>query len=124
MDALTHLQSRLARIDNPSARAWESVITDAVSDGARGTMRAWMEAHNGARIETLQATVSIDGGIRDLWTPGARILDATRSTFATLNGSRRDYGGCRVLAAGDETLIIVTPWGDDVQLCVYTTRDE
>jgi len=111
------------RADNPAARAWDSVMRDALNLPAAGTVRAWMNAHNGDTVRTLQATVHTSGDVYSVWTPGPRTVTATRAGSVQLDGSTRDYAGLRVAAATPDTLIAVTTWGDDArQVCVYTTR--
>lgn len=78
-------------------------ILDAASgDAPVGTMRAWMTAHNGARVLTVQ--VDTDG--RNAWAPGARVIDASHAGSVRLDGSRRDYAGCRVIATGPSGITI------------------
>ena len=111
------------RADNPAARAWDSVMRDVLNLPATGTARAWMQAHNGDSVRTLQATVHASGDVYSVWTPGARTVDASRAGSVQLDGSARDYSGLRVVSATPDTLIAVTTWGDDArQVCVYTTR--
>jgi hypothetical protein len=101
---------------------WRRVILEAEKAGPRGTMRAWFQARHDAWVYTLQATGSADGEVWNIWTPGLRQIDsAARAGAVSLGGSWRDYAGTRVLAATDDVLVIVAPFGDDVQVAVYAT---
>jgi hypothetical protein len=120
--AIAHVLAFLsARADNAGARAWDTVVRDAAYAGARGTMRAWMEAHTGQDVRTLQANVHTSGDVYSVWTPGGRTVSAVRPGSVRLGESTRDYAGCRVLAATDATLIIATDRVNDAQqVAVYT----
>ena len=61
------------------------------------------------------------GEVRSVWQPGARTVDASRAGGVQLDGSRRDYAGCRVVSASDDVLIVATTWGEDRQVMVYVT---
>ena len=69
-----------------------------------GTMRAWMQAHHGERVDTLQASHS-NGR---LWAPLGRTVDASRATRVELNGSSRHYAGCRVIASSATVLAVTS----------------
>ena len=56
-------------------------------------MKAWMQQHHGKRVHTQQQD-KLTGGV---WVPGPRTVDASRATYVTLGGSRRDYRGMKVL---------------------------
>lgn len=95
-------------------------LIGALTSAPNGTMRAWFQRHDGRTVDTLQATVGNDGRVSNVWTPSGRLIDASRASSVSLNGSTRDYARCRVIAAGDNALIVATPWGDDAtQLCAY-----
>lgn len=80
--------------------------------------KAWVTAHEGARVDTLQASFPDDTGeIYMPWAPANRMVEA-RSTFALFNGSRRDYKGVKVLAS-DENTIVAT---DGEQVWAHTTN--
>lgn len=83
-----------------------ALIRDALDAPARGTMRAWMEAHNGDVVTTVQ--VHRDNG--QAWSPTGRTVDATRAGSVQLSGSIRDYRGMRVLHATDDVLIVSDSW--------------
>lgn len=81
-----------------------NAVRSAYDAPARGTMRAWMEAHNGDVVTTIQARR--DG---HSWCPTGRTVDArSRQGSVQLSGSTRDYAGCRVLHATDDVLIVTT----------------
>ena len=64
-----------------------------------GTMRAWMSAHNGQKVTTIQVNWST-------WAPTGRTIDASRSSYVTFDGSRQDYAGMSVIHADETTLIV------------------
>lgn len=112
--------------ESPARDTWHNAMRTALKSPAAGTMRAWMEAHHDARIQTLQATVSMDAtgenvGIHWMWQPGERTVSATRAGSVTLGESSRDYAGCRVIAASDESLVVASTWGEDRQIIFYLT---
>lgn len=76
-------------------------------------MRAWMESHNGKHVETQQRDV-ITGS---LWTPGPRVVDASRATRVRLGESLRYYEGMRVIKKTADRLIVA----DESHYIVYTT---
>ena len=75
-------------------------------------MNAWMESHHGKRVYTQQRS-AITG---DLWEPGPRTVDATRATYVTLNGSRRDYQGMKIVEKTTDQLIVA----DRAHYIIYT----
>jgi hypothetical protein len=81
-----------------------------------GTLRDWMRAHDGAQVLTLQ--VGTDG--RGAWAPGPRTVDASRASFVMLDGSRRDYAGCRVIATGPHGITVDA----GAQVMAYALADE
>lgn len=83
-----------------------NAIRSAYDAPARGSMRAWMEAHNGATVTTVQ--VHRDNG--QAWSPTGRTVDASRAGSVRLDGSTRDYRGMRVLHATDDVLIVSDSW--------------
>lgn len=111
---------------SPARDIWHTALLAALGSPATGTLRAWMEDHDGASVHTLQATVSMDAtgenvGVRSAWQPGERAISATRAGAVTLGDSSRDYAGCRVIAASDESLVIAATCGDDRQIVFYLT---
>lgn len=98
------LRERLGLSD---AHPW-CVAADMIATGegasARGTLKAWAQSHNGKRVDTFQVQP-----LRE-WRPGARTLKAG-PTFATLDGSRTDYAGNRVIHATDDMIVFTYDWG-------------
>ena len=95
-------------IRDETMRAHVARVYDAtIAAGPRGTMRAWFAAHDGDDVHTLQ------GGPRP-WMPGLRVVDASRATYMTMNGSRRYYAGCRVVGATDDALIVTDSGGTPI----------
>ncbi len=114
--ATTHptgtLEQVLAAATGPRAAALSGALADALAAGPTGTMRSWMEARHGALIDTVQ--VSPLGP----WAPLGRQVNASRATYVTFAGSRRDYAGMRVLGATDQALVVTD--GEDTVLYVDT----
>lgn len=77
----------------------------ALDSSPKGTMRAWMAAHDGELVTTVQ--VDRKAGTR--WAPTGRTVEA-RPSFVLLSGSRRDYKGMRVLHATENALIVADDW--------------
>ncbi len=94
--------------------SWESLFAGA---SAGGTLRDWMASHDGRQIDTFQ----FDRRTQTPWAPGVRTLDASRSTYFTLDGSRRDYAGMSVLAATDSAVAAAS--SDGWHLCLYYVSD-
>lgn len=89
----------------------------ALTAPASGTMRAWMEGHNGQLVTTVQLGTG-DYGSR--WCPTGRTIDATRAGSVRLSGSTRDYAGMRVLHADSHALIV----SGDNYLIAYVIEGE
>lgn len=99
----------------PNAHAAIALLTHAATLTPRGTARAWFRAHDGKRVDTIQATSS-------LWAPANREVDAhSRAGAVALDGSWRDYAGTRVLGADDHTLALSLPGGG---IAVYRVRED
>lgn len=80
-----------------------------------GTMRAWMQARDGQRVDTIQVTAS------GAWAPMGRVIESkTRTGSVRLDGSTRDYKGMRVLAATDDALIVE---GDGVAIAYIVVKE-
>lgn len=119
---------RLSDLPREGAYLWANRLRTALSAPRQGSIRAWLEAHDGTPIETLQLTVRLYGAepsaVEDIWIPGARTV-SVRSTYAWLGDySRRYYRGVVTLASDDDIWLGFAPWGDDaVQLVCYASRD-
>lgn len=113
--ALGALLSQLTATDSPALAAVSRLVSVAAGSSAQGTLRDWMRAHDGVRVDTLQVGL----GRRSAWAPTARVVDASRTTFATLDGSRRDYAGMRVVAANDDGIMVA----DESHVVVYAVTD-
>lgn len=78
----------------------------------QGTMKSWMQAANGERIQTVQ----VENRTGKAWAPTDRVVDAAaRATGVVLDGSIRDYRGMRVVGADDKVLVVT----DDRHTVVY-----
>lgn len=134
-DALADMAARMRAHDERNGTdtyTGDAAALDAVPTMAkRGTMREWMRAHDSRMVRTVQMTMRLvdcpahdacqRGELIDVWTPGERMVDATtRAGAVFLNGSARDYAGCRVIASDADVLAVATPWGDGrEQVIVY-----
>lgn len=93
-----------------AAAAYVARLRAMVSDlptERKGTMKAWFAGRTMTEVDTLQ--VHKDGRV---WAPGPRMVEA-RATLVRLDGSTRDFKGCRVIAADDDTLVIHDTSGFD-----------
>ncbi|QSM01206.1 hypothetical protein SEA_CRAZYRICH_11 [Microbacterium phage CrazyRich] len=86
----------------------DRLVSLARLDTAPRAMGTWMKAHNGQQVLTYQ--FKVDPGsqeVRDVWSPGARRVDATRATrvvFGTDEGttSERYYDGVRAIRSEED----------------------
>lgn len=69
-------------------------------------MKRWMMEHDGQRVLTEQT----DKRTEQVWSPGDRKINAERSTYVTLDGSRRDYAGMRVVSSDADSLTVEDDW--------------
>ena len=84
----------------------------------QGTMRKWCEAHDGQIVHLTQVLAREDGVPVSAWMPGGRKLVAGK-TYASFDGSIREYSPGRVLHAEDDALIVAHPWGEREHVCIY-----
>lgn len=83
---------------------FESLSSAVLPTKAHGTVKAWMVAHNGQSVYTLQ----IGRNGRNPWAPDARVINASRPSRVSFDDSIREYSGCSVVAASDNVLIMST----------------
>jgi len=103
MDAvpIDAIRAALANADDSAdANRLRDHVEELTDAPPNGTLRAWCQDHDGAIIDTVQVGY---GGW--LWAPLARKLDATRPSFLTLDGSRREYAGMRVVAVTSDAIL-------------------
>lgn len=65
-----------------------------------GTMRDWFYGKGGLGVTTLQVN-----GL-GAWAPTGRTVSTKAKTYVTLDGSRRDYAGLKVIHADERVLIV------------------
>ena len=119
-DPLAAALALLGRVRPEHRATWG----DTLPTERRGTVRAWMAERHGRRVDLLQVTAHADGRLTSGWAPGPRTVDASAAGRVELDGSRRDYAGCRVVAVDAARLVAVAPWGDDaVQVMIYRDAD-
>lgn len=139
-DGVAALSARLAEIGAERAdsapdaaqiaEAWRATLAEVATAPAEGTARGWFASRDGAEVHTLQATITAapdaapDAAMaaRSVWTPGARRVDASRASYVTLGGSRRDYAGLRVIAATPGALLGLAEFGEDWHVVLYTAE--
>ena len=115
------------RGDDHVAEYWRDEIQTILEQGrTEGTLKAWMQRHDGEPIDTLQTTIKVARAGRGVieperpWAPGSRRVDATRAATVLLDGSRRDYAGVTTFLVTERGYIGFASWGDDaVQMLVY-----
>lgn len=120
--------------DDHVAQYWVDEIESILEDGrTEGTLKAWMQRHDGDPIDTLQTTIRVvrDGGQHERipiavieplrpWAPGSRRVDAARATRVVLDGSSRDYAGVTTFLVTERGYIGFTAFGpESVQMLVY-----
>lgn len=109
------------------AEYWRDEIETILEQGRTdGTLKAWMQRHDGEPIDTLQTTIKIvDDGRAVIeperpWAPGSRRVDASRAATVLLDGTRRDYAGVVTFLVTERGYIGFAKWGDAaVQMLVY-----
>jgi len=97
---LETLKNAFLERNNDIGDRWATVINRAQNNGKSVSLKTWLQNHD--LVETVQATIAGDIVTRG-WAPGPREIDASRSTYATFDGSRRDYAGVTALFATGET---------------------
>lgn len=65
-----------------------------------GTMRDWFYGKGGLGVTTVQ----VNG--MGVWAPTGRTVSTKAKTYVTLDGSRRDYAGLKVIHADERVLIV------------------
>lgn len=97
---------RLGTSNSDYSRHAARLILEALDTPASGTMRAWMERHNGRKVTTVQ----VDQRTGSAWAPTGRTIHATRAGSVRLDDSTRDYAGMRVQHTTTECLIVSDDW--------------
>ena len=100
----------------PIAGMWWASMNGA-TDTSPKSLKSFLENHD--YLNALQVHFT-DGKIARIWSPGVREVDTSHATYATFDGSRRDYAGVVHIAHSDDTWI-----GFDTDMgtvLVYTTE--
>ncbi|WNT45348.1 hypothetical protein SEA_BABYDOTZ_95 [Microbacterium phage BabyDotz] len=124
--------------DDHVAQYWVDEIETILETGrTEGTLKAWMQRHDGDPIDTLQTTIRVARDeptgdpfdpVREVgvieparpWAPGSRRVDAARATRVVLDGSSRDYAGVTTFLVTERGYIGFASFGPDaVQMLVY-----
>lgn len=84
------------------------------------SLKRWFENREGNELYSLNVTVTPSGKPVNHFPFGARIVDHVGATFATLNSSRVDYAGTRVIASDERSILIAYGWGENTRLTIYT----
>lgn len=116
-----------ARESDHVAEWWADQIELGLERGrTTGTLKAWMQAHDGEPVDTLQVTIVVARDGHSVieperpWAPGSRRIDATRAAVVLLNDSRRDYAGVTTFLTEEKIYVGFAKWGADrVQMLVY-----
>ena len=93
----------IAQLPDSDAKTAALALLDSMPTGIsrdHRTMKAWMLDNNGAIVDTVQVQWGTP------WAPLARTVDASRSTFCELDGSRREYKSMKVVASDADHLIV------------------
>lgn len=97
---------RLTTSDHDVSRIVGQTVADTLTLPASGTLRAWMQAHHGGKVTTIQ----IDQNNGSAWAPMGRTVDASRASSVKLDGSTRDYAGMRVKHTAPNCIIVADDW--------------
>ena len=118
MDRLNTLRGQIDTMEAPGPWApFYRVLTVLPTGKGVGTLKAWMQAHDGQRVSTYQ--VKANGST---WGPGPRTVDASRAGSVSLDGSVRDYAGMLVMVSDSDTMVAYDKGMDTV--VVYSTVTE
>lgn len=94
-------------------------VMEAIPSDKKGTVRSWFENDKlGKNLLAFSITVDDEGDVSGQWSPGIRVVDSVKATYATLEGSRIDFDG-KVLAAHDNYIIFSHAWGDRQKVYGY-----
>lgn len=106
----TVLAPLLGRLgDDPTTDFVDAIVTrvrEALRAGPKGSLRAWMQAHDGQLVTTLQ----VSNGAGTVWCPTGRTIDASRAGGVVLSGSTRPYRGMVVAGATDAAIVVADDW--------------
>jgi len=85
----------------PLGEHWAATLENGALSSERGTLKAWMQAHDDELVDTLQLRIA-DDEVLDSWAPRKRLVDSRSfASYALLAGSRLDYAGARTLFTVD-----------------------
>lgn len=79
---------------------WASM--NGATDTSPQSLKSFLSNHD--CLNTLQVHFT-DGMIARIWSPGVREVDTSHATYATFDGSRRDYAGVVHIAHSSDTWI-------------------
>ena len=122
--ALERLEFTRDKINENSE--WHGNISRAINGGhSPESVKAWLKSRDGQSVDTMQVDIVLENGapvaMRSPWCPLARVIDSSRATYATFNGSRRDYAGMVGFFANDREWVGFTDSmsRDSITLIVY-----
>lgn len=104
-EVLSHLTRLHDAAPNRDLAVWVSTIDELAEAPALTSLKAWMHTHHDDTVMTAQVTMNPDNSVRSTWFPPYPRLIKAGATFATLNGSRRDYAGMIAIASTDHSWI-------------------
>lgn len=117
------LHSAVMALPDSKARSLWIDTLESLPTEPNGTLRRWAKDRHGATVRTYQWRITSEGKPVQPWSPGPRVLDSrTRASAMILDGSFRDYDGCRVVAASDGAILIESTFGADMQYCAYVVE--
>lgn len=113
--ALNAIRQALAKSDHEVNQLWLERIKSARTETPIAFKR-WLAGKDS--VDMAQITVNAGNKITGSWLPGRRDV-VIKSTYATFNGSIRDFAGHTHLFHSDDVFISVSPFGDSLQISVY-----
>ena len=113
--ALNTIRQALSASDHETNQLWLERIKSARVERAV-SFKNWLAGKDS--VDMAQITVNADNRITGSWLPGRRDV-VIKSTYATFNGSIRDFAGHTHLFHSDDVFISVSPFGDSLQISVY-----
>ncbi len=113
--ALNAIRQALSASDHEINQLWLERIKSARTETPIAFKR-WLTGKDS--VDMAQITVNADNKITGSWLPGRRDV-VIKSTYATFNGSIRDFAGHTHLFHSEDVFISASPNGDSLQISVY-----
>lgn len=113
--ALNTIRQALAASNHETNQLWLERIKSARTEKAV-SFKNWLAGKDS--VDMAQITVNADNRITGSWLPGRRDV-VIKSTYATFNGSIRDFAGHTHLFHSGDVFISASSFGDSLQISVY-----